>query len=85
MSASNEWFVYHLTPNGWVKGSEKVDVAGVTVVSMPNDTYVTVTIHERMASINSKIDRWEDRQEKEGSRELIDSLYEKYGKDPRDK
>ena len=57
MSASNEWFKYHLTPNGWVKGSEKVDVAGVTERSVPDDTYVTVTIHEWMGAIGSQMEQ----------------------------
>ena len=82
MSASNEWFMYHLTPKGWVAGSEKVDVAGETTRPIPNDTYVTVTIHERLASIYSKMDKWEERQEKEGYKQLIDSLYEKFGYEP---
>jgi len=29
MSASKEWTEWHLTPTGWVRGSEKVDYQGV--------------------------------------------------------
>lgn len=42
MSASDEWEDVHLTPSGWVDGSDKRDFAGVTHRPVPPDAVLTV-------------------------------------------
>jgi hypothetical protein len=41
MSLSNESFDFHLTPSGWVLGSQKLDF-GSTVEPVPHDCVLTV-------------------------------------------
>lgn len=40
MAASNEWDEWHLTPSGWVKGTEKTDFA-LNEVPPPKDRVAT--------------------------------------------
>lgn len=42
MIASYEWTERHLTPNGWVRGSEKTDFSPSTEVAPPVDRVLTV-------------------------------------------
>jgi hypothetical protein len=55
MSASNEWWEWHLTPAGWVRGSEKLDHAD-TDVAPPLDRVLTVLHEEYLSSSFSKLD-----------------------------
>ena len=57
MSASNEYWTWHLTPKGWVEGTEKLD-SGTTKRPVPDDTVLTLEYHEYYASIHSSPDRW---------------------------
>ena len=56
MSASNEWSEYHLTPNGWVEGSEKLDFSR-TERPAPADRVLTVRQHDYLSSSFSKLDQ----------------------------
>lgn len=53
MSLSNEWFEYHLTPAGWIAGTEKLD-SGTRNVPVPTDRVLTVQFHDSRSSIYSK-------------------------------
>ena len=57
MSASNEYWTWHLTPKGWVEGTEKLD-SGTTERPVPDDTVLTLEYHERYSSIYSSPERW---------------------------
>jgi hypothetical protein len=46
MSASNEWTEWHLTPAGWVRGSERMDFAQLQSRPTPLDRVLTVTNKE---------------------------------------
>ena len=85
MSASNEWFEYHLTPDGWVKGSEEVDIGGVTEREVPPNVIISLTFHERMSSIYSTPERWYDTEKGncEIPEEKLHELYKKYGRVPK--
>lgn len=48
MSASSESFTYHLTPGGWVEGSEKLDFGHRTDRPVPSDRVLTVTFYEKL-------------------------------------
>ena len=55
MSASKERFTYHLTPGGWVRGSERIDFSGWNHKPIPEDNVLTVVFCEDMSSSFSAI------------------------------
>lgn len=84
MSASNEWFEYHLTnSNGWVKGSERLDFSGVHSEPVPEDRVLTLSFHERLSSIYSKkSQQWCKETFRIADEDLVRTLIEKYGEYP---
>jgi len=60
MSASDEWTEWHLTPDGWERGSEKTDVVGVENKEPPPDRVLTCRFHEYLGSVMGKPQRWHD-------------------------
>lgn len=82
MSASNEWFEYHLTPNGWVDGSDKVDVEGVTTKPIPKDRVLTLCFHEYLASAFSNMKQWTEVLWEHSNKSLISELQTQYGECP---
>lgn len=56
MSLSNEWTEWHLTPAGWVRGTEKEDFRTIER-EPPPDRVKTVVWKEKLSSIYSKPDR----------------------------
>jgi len=58
MSASNEWFEYHLTSSGWVCGSQRLDFAGIKEKETPEGRVLTVRFYEYLSSVYSKPDLW---------------------------
>lgn len=81
MSASNEVFQYHLTPNGWVTGSEKIDFSGWEERPIPEDRLLTVSFREYMSSDFSAIDFTADVQTFGGKEAIVRALAE-HGSDP---
>src|SRR5260370_29798787 len=59
MSLSNEWTEWHLTPAGWVRGTEKEDFRTVDP-EPPPDRVKTVVWHDRLSSRFSKPERSHD-------------------------
>ena len=82
MSASNEWFEYHLTPQGWVDGSEKIDFAGLKKKEIPDDRVLTLRFHEYLSSPFSTIDKWYDEQWRHEDEDLINDLIKQFGEMP---
>lgn len=80
MSASNEYWAWHLTPQGWVEGSEKLD-SGTIERPVPEDTVLTLTYHEIYASIYSSPDRRIE--QKIINQTKADILKTKYGSTPK--
>lgn len=56
MSASNEWIDYHLTTEGWLSGTEKLD-NGITEVNPPSNRILTRRYKEYVASTYSPLER----------------------------
>ena len=56
MSASNEWAEWHLTPTGWVIGSQNSDSQETQVVSPPVNRVLTCNYKEYMSSGVSKLE-----------------------------
>jgi len=54
MAASNEWNEWHLTEDGWVKGTEKTDFA-MNVVVAPENRLATFKYQEHVSSVYSKM------------------------------
>ncbi len=61
MSLSSEHFKHHLTPSGWVAGSEKLDFCAEKVVPPPVDTLLTVNEHRSIShwTANEDVDFYE--------------------------
>jgi hypothetical protein len=57
MSASNEWWEYHLTKEGWIQGSEKLDFGSEKVVPEPPGTLLTRTYKQYMSSSFSPLEK----------------------------
>lgn len=82
MSASNEWFEYHLTPRGWFEGSDKLDFSGFTERQAPKDTFLTVCFSENVSFLHSALDLvckvvWRSQ-----DRSKIAELIKVFGKEP---
>jgi hypothetical protein len=56
MALSDEWWEYHLTPQGWVEGSEHLD-SSFKKVAAPEGTVLTVRWVEYVSSSYSKAHR----------------------------
>ena len=83
MSASNEWTEWHLTPGGWVRGTEKTDFKSSTVYKdSPEDRVLTCTFHEKIPSIYSKAHRWVDEDWRSDNEDEVKRLLEQYGACP---
>jgi hypothetical protein len=82
MSASNEWFEYHLTPNGWVDGSEKIDFAGTKSREVPEDRVLTVEFRDYLSSTFSKPELTVSVTWRHENSQLVTSLLDKHGKEP---
>lgn len=82
MSASDEIDEMHLTPNGWVQGSEKLDFSGWKHVDPPADRLLTVRFREYLSSAFSKMELTAD-ETKHGSDDDILAALQKHGIEPR--
>jgi hypothetical protein len=60
MSASDEIDEMHLTSNGWVQGSTKLDFAGWTHRDPPADRLLTAKFREYMSSTFSRMEMTAD-------------------------
>lgn len=56
MALSNEWHEYHLTPKGWVEGSEELDFSSQERPT-PCDRVLTLRFCEYQSSSFSPVDR----------------------------
>lgn len=75
MAASNEWTEWHLTKNGWVKGTEKTDF-GRSDIETPADRIATYRYKEYVASVHSRMNISWDRewsQDNASLQEIINS------------
>ncbi|WP_456325226.1 hypothetical protein [Desulfonauticus submarinus] len=82
MSASDEWFDYHLTPQGWVEGSRKIDFVGVKEKKVPKDRVLTLRFHEYMSSGFSPMDIWYEELWRHENETLVQNLIKRYGNIP---
>lgn len=82
MSASNEWFEFHLTPGGWVGGSEKLDFVGTKDKEVPQDRVLTLTFYEKLSSPFSRTELYYTEDWRHSDSNLVNTLVEKHGAKP---
>jgi hypothetical protein len=82
MCASNEWQDYHLTPTGWVEGSEKVDFSGIHEKPIPADRVLTVRWVDNQSSAFSKADRYWKETWRSSDSAAVSALVAKFGERP---
>jgi hypothetical protein len=77
MSQSNEWTEWHLTPDGWVRGSYRTDPTATKIVQPPADRVLTCKWSEYKETFGpmdkSSETLWEY-DDKKQLRELVDRL-----------
>lgn len=83
MAASREWTEWHLTPLGWLRGSEKTDFAPATNVTPPTDRVLTCIFKETIASSFGGVSRETDITWSSDDKEKINQLTEQYGECPK--
>ncbi|RUV07435.1 hypothetical protein EOA79_04520 [Mesorhizobium sp. M1A.F.Ca.IN.020.03.2.1] len=81
MSASNEWTEYHLTPKGWVTGTEKTDF-NVRERERPADAVQTVKVRDYQSSVFSQVDHTREIVWEAKDSQKIAKLKSKFGEAP---
>ncbi|MCT7328019.1 translation initiation factor 1 [Ralstonia mojiangensis] len=82
MSASHEWIDMHLTPGGWVRGSEKYDFAPVDEHPVPADAVLTLRRTQYLASAFSKMETTFAETPLTDDAVIIAELRQKFGQSP---
>jgi len=82
MSASKEWTEWHLTPNGWERGSDKINSGKITKKNPPKDRVISFRLTEEYSGVFTKPDRTTDQIWSGSDKELINNLLDKYGECP---
>ena len=82
MSASDEIYEVHLSPEGWVQGSRKIDFAGWTHRDPPAGLVLTVSFREYISSSFSPMDLSADINKHAPDSEIVAALV-KHGAEPR--
>jgi hypothetical protein len=81
MSLSNEWTEWHLTPEGWGRGTEKEDFRTIDR-EPPHNRVKTVRSHDYISSRFSKADRYHSDVWSPQDKAAIARLEAKFGPPP---
>ena len=57
MSGNREWWEFHLTPKGWIRGSERM-LDGAKDRPIPSDRLLTIRQHEHASSAYAPPQTW---------------------------
>lgn len=82
MAASKEWTEWHLTPQGWVRGSEREDFAETKRRNPPVDRVLTVLYKEVISSACSGLHKNSEETWSSGDKDSILLLKKKFGECP---
>jgi hypothetical protein len=80
MSASYEWTEWHLTPAGWIRGSERTDFSK-TIKEPPTDRVLTVTYTDENSGYSAHQSHSEDWRGEDA--DSVAALLEQYGPAPK--
>ena len=79
---SDDYYIMHLTPRGWVDGTEKT-ADGMIERPMPDSTVLSMTFHETVSGILSHPEQKVDvRYRIDASSDMLKILFATYGKLP---
>lgn len=81
MSGIREWWEFHLTPKGWVKGSENM-LDGAKERPTPADRLLTIRQHEHAPSRYAAPQTWSAIVWRAGDTRAIASFREQFGQMP---
>lgn len=79
MAASKEWTEWHLTPQGWICGTERIDNGNITKKDPPSDRVISFRFSEVYSSVFSKPAKSVDEIWKSDNKNNIDELLKQYG------
>jgi hypothetical protein len=82
MELSEEWTEWHLTPNGWERGTTHRDFSGTTERPDPPGSVAVYEYREAPSSIYSRADRECDRIRLTGTKEEARLLLAQHGPCP---
>ena len=79
---SDKYYIMHLTPHGWVHGTEKTS-KGTVERPIPNDTVFCLIFHETVRGLLSQKEQWvEVEYQIDCSSDMLKILFATYGKRP---
>ena len=79
---SDEYFIMHLTTDGWVNGTEKTS-KGMVIRPMPDSTVFILTFHETVSGILSQPEHWvEVKYLTDTTSDILKILFDTFGKLP---
>lgn len=81
MAASNEWKEYHLTPQGWLHGSEKLDHKKITE-PVPDGRVLSILYRDYIASAYGGVNLSAEISYQSDNLEEIRELISQYGLEP---
>ncbi|MCA9818878.1 MAG: hypothetical protein KC652_27475 [Cyanobacteria bacterium HKST-UBA01] len=81
MSLSSEHFDHHLTPTGWVLGTEHLDFC-TNKVEIPEDALLTVQEHRKISHWMADEDVWITEMWRSNDTEAVDAAIAKFGPRP---
>ena len=80
---SDEYYIMHLTPHGWVEGTEKT-ARGTVERPVPDDAVFSLTFHETVRGLLSQKEQWVEAKYRIGcSSDILKILFATYGKIPK--
>ena len=83
MSAENDWFEYHLTPEGWLAGSKTIGhIRQIEEIPIPCDRVLTIRFRTNQSCLASKTRHWHEVDWEHANHKIIDTLKEQFGSLP---
>lgn len=82
MATSKEWKEWHLTPSGWIGGSERSDFQPRVNVEPPKDRVLSCVYEETLPSAFSSLKTSVEVQWSSNDKELIKKLKNEFGECP---
>jgi hypothetical protein len=79
---SDEYYIMHLTPHGWVDGTEKT-ARGMVERLVPDDAVVSLIFHEMVRGLLSQKEQWVEVEYRiDKSSDMLKILFAAFGKRP---